>query len=235
MSQGQANPNYGLSPTGKQSLIFAGDYGAADEGSFYTSFLTSTASTAVALTTNTIAQANPVLAIQNQWTLTSGNNAMNMYLRYIKMLITVVPTSNTTVNYATTLDPMGVKLTTTGTALSAPVNVNGSSTTSSIAKLIGGVNVAAASSSLARQVGAGQITGAIPVAFDEYILNFGSFMGGGDLVGTQTLVKRINVQHAPVIIAPQEWFTLGLWGASWAASAFNVQLEVGWIERPGGQ
>ena len=235
MSQGQANPSYGISHSGKSSIIFPGDYAAADEGSFFTSFIAPTASTAVALTTGATALLNPVLAIQNLWTTTNGLNAMNMYLRYIKILWTVVPTSNTSVNYSTQLDPMPVKLTTTGTAMSAPVNVNGSSNVSSIAKLVAGVNVAAAASSLARQVGYGQVTGAIPVAFDENIIFFGPPSAGGDMVGTQTLVKRISVYHAPVIVAPQEWFILGLSGASWAAAAPTIGFEVGWVERPSGQ
>jgi hypothetical protein len=235
MSQGQSNPNYAITPSGKTSIIFPGDYAAADEGSFFTSFLASTASTAVALTTNTIANANPVLAIQNLWTPTLGLSAMSMYLRYIKIVWTTVSTSNTSVNYASVLDPLQAKLTTTGTALSAPVNVNGGSGVASVAKLIAGVNVATAPSSAARQVGAGQVTGAIPVAFDENIFHFGQPVYGGDLIGTQTAVKRVSVPHCPVIIPPLWWYTLGFWGTSWAASAFNFSIEVGWVERPSGQ
>jgi len=235
MSQGQQNPQYAITQSQKVSTIFPGDYAAADEGSFYTSYIAATASTAVALTTLALGNAHPVLAIQNMWTTASGVNAMNMYLRYIKMVYTVVPTSNTSVNYSLVLDPMPVKLTTVGTAMSTPANVNGNSGIASIASLTAGVNVAAATSSTGRQIGYGQAVGSIPVAFDEHIFHFGQPVFGGDQVGTTTLQKRVSVPCCPVVIAPQEWFTLGLFGASWAADAFNVQIEVGWIERPQGQ
>lgn len=232
MSQGVANPNISITTSSKVSHVFPGDYTACDEGSFFVSYLATTTSNAVAMTSNTIANANPVLAIQNQWPA----GGQSIYLRYVKMFWTTVPTSNTSVNYATSLDPLQTKLTTVGTAMNTPVNLNPNSVQVSKAALWSGVNVAAALSANARQVGSGQVTGAIQVAFDEHIFHFGQPVFGGDQVGTVTLVKRVSVPHAPVIIAPQWWFTLGLWGASWAASAApSLALEVGWIERPSGQ
>lgn len=231
MSQGVSNPSITVTPSAKVAAMFPGDYSAADEGSFFTSYLGATTTTAVALTSNTIANANPILAIQNQW----PPGGYSIYLRYVKMFITAVSTSNTSVNYATSLDPLQVKLTTVGTALSAPANVNSNSGVASKAALWSGVNVAAALSANARQIGSGQVASAIDVAFDEYIFHFGQPVFGGDMIGSVSAVKRISVSHAPVVIAPQWWFTLGVWGASWAASAWTFAIEVGWIERPSGQ
>lgn len=232
MSQGQGNASYSISQSSKASLIFAGDNAAADEGSFYTCSQAITAGNAVATTSQVTGAANPVLAIQNGW----PTGGYNIYLRYIKILVTTVPTSNTTVNYVASVDPLQAKLTTITTALTNVNNVNSTSGVLSKAQVYGGVLVAAALSAQGRLLGAGQVTGAIPVAFDEHIFYFGSPSQDGSMVGTQTLVKRVGVSMAPIILAPQWWFTLGYWGASWgAAAAPSYQFEIGWIERPTGQ
>ena len=234
MSTGTANPAVTITPTSKVSSIFPGDYAAADEGSFFTSTLAITASNAVATVSVATANANPFLAIQNQWPV--GLNSFNIYPRYVKLLVTTVMSTASVVNYATALDPLQAKLTTTGTLMGTPVNANVGSVTLSKALLYSGVNVAAALSAGGRQIASGQVSGAISVAFDEYIWHFGQPVFGGDQVGTITLVKRITIPHPPAVIGPQTWFTMGLWGTSWAgAAAPSYQIEVGWIERPTGQ
>lgn len=234
MSQGQANTSYSITSSSKSSLIFAGDYAAADEGSFYTCTQANTAGTAVATTTQVLGAANPVLAIMNGWPV--GPNSYNIYLRYIKVGLIVVSGSaaNTSVNYVMTLDPMQAKLTTITTVL-VPQNVNTTSGVLSKAQIYGGVLVAAAQSAQGRLVGAGQVSGAIQIAFDEWIFHFGDPSQDGSMVGTQSLVKRIGVGVNPIIIGPQTWFTLGVWGASWAAFANNYAIEIGYVERPIGQ
>ena len=121
------------------------------------------------------------------------------------------------------------------TAIGTPANVNTSS--QSLSGLIGyaGVNIAAAQTSQGRRVGAGQIEAGLPVAFDEHLLVFGNQDVSASMVGTQTLVKKIVVPVAPLVLAPGWWMTLGLWGASQAASAATIQWEIGFIERPQGQ
>lgn len=232
MSTGVANPAVSITPTTKVSALFPGDYAAADEGSFFTSTLAITASNAVATISVATANANPFLAIQNQWPV----GGYNIYPRYVRLLVTTVMTTASVVNYSTVIDPLQAKLTTTGTAMGTPVNSNPTSVTLSKALLYSGVNVAAAISAGGRQIASGQVSGAISVAFDEYIWHFGQPVFGGDQIGTTTLVKRISISHPPVVVGPQTWFTMGLWGTSWAgAAAPSYQLEVGWIERPTGQ
>jgi hypothetical protein len=211
--------------------IFSGDYAAADEGSYFVSTLAPTASTAVAVTTQALADTNPSLAIFNG----QPQNGYNLYLRYIKARITAVGGTNTSKNYSALLDYVLSKLTTSGTALGTPQNVNGASGVSSKAQLFGGVNIAAASSGAVRRVGDGQVVGAVEVAFDEWIFDFGSPVMGKNLIGTTTLVSARTIPMPPVIIAPQSWFTLGFWGASQAAAADTIGWEVGFIERPNGQ
>lgn len=231
MSLGQQNINYPVTASQKVAAIYGGDYAAADEGSYYVTTLAATAGTAVACTTQALADTNPMLGLYN-------NNAAagyNIYLRYIKAVMTVVAGSNTSLNYSMVADNLTAKLTTTGTALGTPSNVNMSSSARSGLTGFGGVNIAAAATAQQRRVGAGQVEAGLPVAFDEFLFVFGNQDISAAMVGTQTLVKKIVVPCAPVILAPGWWLTLGLWGASQAASAATMSWEIGYVERPQGQ
>ena len=236
MSQGQANLNANITTTSKIVSIFAGDYAAADEGSFFVMYDGIRVSTAVALTTQALANTNPALAIFNSNTM--GTNSPNIYLRTIKIVATTISGSNTSVNYSSVLDTVNPKLTTVGAGVLSGVNVSTSAVGgSTLSKAVGytGVNIAAAGSANARQVGGGQIEGNLNVAFDEWVIYFGPPAAGGDVNGTVTNAKRVSVYHPPVIIAPQWTYTLGFWGASMAASAASYTMEISYIERPAGQ
>ena len=95
MSQGTVNLGFPASGSSKASLIFGGDTTAADEGSFFVSTLAATASTAAACTTQALADTNPGLALFNA---AGSPNGFNVYLRYIKAVMTVVAGSNTSLN-----------------------------------------------------------------------------------------------------------------------------------------
>lgn len=230
MSTGQANPNIALSGSSKVMPILSPDYAMADEGSYFVSTLANTASTAVACTTQALADTNPALGLYN------GQSAggYNIYLRYIKMRVTVVGGSNTSKNYSAIVEQRTDKLSTTGTALGTPVNVNTGSSVLSKMTGYGGVNIAASANSTLRRVGDGQVVGAVEVAFDEWIFTFGD-AANKNLIGTTTLVSARTVPLPPVILAPNWWFTLGFWGASQAASADTYGWEIGYVERPAGQ
>lgn len=233
MSTGQNNPNFSLSSSSKVLNIFSGDYAAADEGSYFVSTLANTASTAVANTTQALADTNPALGIYNGQPTVAG---YNLYLRYIKMRVTVVGGTNTSKNYSAIVEQRTDKLSTTGTQLGTPANVD--TTSNNLAQgvaLYGGVNVAASANATNRRVGDGQVVGAVEVAFDEWIFDFGSPVMGKNLIGTTTLVSARTIPMAPVKLGPGWWFTLGFWGASQAAAADTYGWEVGFILRPTGQ
>lgn len=230
MSQGQANANFPISGSSKVIQMLGGDYGAADEGSYFVSTLANTASTAVANTTQALADTNPAIGILNNQSV----GGYNVYLRYIKMRVTAVGGSNTSKNYSAIVEQNSGKLTTTGTAMGTPQNVNTGSSVLSKATLNAGVLVAAAAGPTLRRVGDGQVVGAVEVAFDEWIFTFGDG-ANKNLIGTATLVSARTVPLPPVILAPGWIFTLGLWGASQAAAADTYGWEVGYIERPSGQ
>lgn len=231
MSTGQPNTNWSLLNSTKANPIFLGDSAAADEGSFYVATMSATANTANANTTQASAGLNPAVAIFNG-NLTGG---FNIYLRYMKVFVTVVGGSNTHKSYLDQLDNLPVKLTTVGTAFTNIKNVNSASPSLSGATIYGGVNVAAAQTAAGRVTGMGAVVGAVEVAFDEWVFDFGPASYGKNLIGTTTLVSARTVPHAPVIIAPGWWWTIGFWGASQAASADTYTIELGYIERPAGQ
>lgn len=230
MSQGNANPNISTSGSQKVMPVFSPDYGAADEGSFYVSTLAATASTAVAVTTQALADTNPALGMFN------GQSAggYNLYLRYIKMKVTVVGGTNTSKNYSAIVEQRTDKLSTSGTALGNPQNVNTSSSVLSKMNGFGGVNIAASANGTNRRVGDGEVVGAVEVAFDEWIFVFGEYPAKS-LIGTTSIVSARTIPMPPVILAPGWWFTLGFWGASQAGSADTYGWEIGYIERPSGQ
>ena len=234
MSQGQSNPNIAVSASSKVMTIFPGDYAAADEGSYFTANLAATASTAVATTTQALAKTNPTIAITNTST-PGGANSYNIYLRYIKLLMTAVTTGATTAQHVGTLDNLLPKLTTLGTALNAATNVNSASPSLSKSLIYGGVNVAGADTANGRTVHTGVITNSIPIILDNWIFAFGEPVAASAMIGTMTLVKEVIVPLPPIIIAPGWTYTLGIWGTSWAAAAQTYSIDMGWIERPSGQ
>ncbi len=230
MSIGSANPNIGATGSTKVMPVFSPAYALADEGSFFVSTLANTASTAVANTTQALADTNPALGMFNG----QPNGGYNIYLQYIKMRVTVVGGSNTSKNYSAIVEQRTDKLSTTGTALGTPANVNTGSSVLSKMTGYGGVNIAASANATNRRVGDRQVVGAVEVAFDEWIFVFGEYPAKS-LIGTTTLVSARTIPMPPVILAPGWWFTLGFWGASQAASADTYGWEIGFAERPSGQ
>jgi len=240
MSQGQANPSFPLSTSGKTIGMLVDEYGLCDEGSYF--IATNPApGTAIATTTSVVddatgatthAQQKPVLLIQNQNTAASG---MNIQLRYLKMFITQVPTSATGWRYAMRLDPLSTKLTTAGTIIT-PQNPNGNSTTLSRAYINFGAITTTDSTASPQQrlVANGMVAQAIPVANDEWFFNFGATFASIDSSVTSANVKRCSFPVPPIIIPPGWFFTLEMWGASNAAAP-SWEFELGYSERPQGQ
>ena len=231
MSQGQPNASIAITQASKVVSIFAGDYAAADEGSFFTSFLAATANTAVAVTTQALATTSPVFVLFN------GNmpGGYNIYMRYIKFRITVAQTALTTVEQVGVINAVAGAQTTLGTAMAAPVNVNGSSSTLSKALLWGGVNVMATPGTNARIVHSGPVAGIIPIVLDSWHFNYGDPNLYGAMQEAVTTTKILTIALPPVIVGPQQYYTLGVWGAAMAATAATYKIDVGFVERPSGQ
>lgn len=208
-----------------KELILSRDYLAAEQGSYFTSWLGATANTAVATTTQALGTTSP------SWVIYNGQpiGGKNLYIRFAKFEITTATTGLTTVEHVGVLNSGSVH-TTAGTLMATPINVNGSSGEGSLSVLYGGVNVMATPAAASRIVHAGTVDNTIPVVLDNWTLVYGEGATNMNKIGTMTLVKTISVAVSPVIVAPRQYYTLGFWGASWAASAPTYRMSVGWLE-----
>lgn len=243
MSAGNANNTFPSSNSTKVLSLLPPDVVASDEGSYFIA-TNPTPGTAIATTTSVVddatgatthAQQKPVMFIANPAGGASPG-PMNIYLRYLKMITVQVPTSATSWKYAMRLTPnLGSKITTAGTVIT-PVSPNPNGSVKSRAQIQFGAITATDSSTDNGQilVANGQVSGAIPVALDEWLFNFGMTFASVDMIGTMTLVKRHTIPVPPIIIPPGWGMTLEMWGASNAAAP-SWEFEMGWIERPQGQ
>lgn len=225
------------SRSSKTSPLFTGLQGAMDEGSFFIG--TNVPGTAIATTTSVVddaatqssthAQASPVMLLQNQ----NATGGYNVYPVYLKMFIVQVPTSATSWKYALRLDNLSTKLTTAGTVIT-PVQPNPAQTSKSNCYITFGAITTVIMSGQGRLVGNGQVSGAIPVALDQWYFAFGQASSSPDSIGTQTLVKSLTIPVPPICIPPGWFLTLEMWGTSNAAAP-SWEFEFGYIERPAGQ
>jgi hypothetical protein len=235
MSQGQGNVNFPVQSSIKSFTVMSPDLCMADEGSY---FVAASAAAGVANTasTDTLAktQLNPNLVIQNTWPQSGVVNAMNIYLRYIKVTVVAVPGGPpASWNYGMFLDNLTNKLTTAATVLTS-YNTNSASGVASKAYISVGANTCVTGGPSYRVVGQNQFCGAIPVVLDQWIFCFGQPEGSGTMIGTTTLVSQRTVAMPPVVIAPGWFFTMGTWATSYS-TATTYAWEIGYVERPQGQ
>ena len=208
------------------SDILSDDYVAAEEGKFFTSFLGATANTAVATITVALGQTSPSLVVFNG----QPEGGKNLYMRYAKFSITTAQTGSTSMQHVGVLNSGSVH-TTVGTAMSAPVNVNGDSGVGSLTKLYGGVNVMSTPAAAGRVVHTGEVDNSIPIVLDTWNLVYGE-QGVADVkIGTMTAVKHITVPLPPVVVSPQQYYTLGFWAVATDATAATLRMNAGWIEQ----
>ena len=239
MSTGVANPNCSSTSSVKSVQIFNDLQGLLDEGSLFVA-TNATPGTAVATTTSVVddaatqssthGQASPVMLVQNQ----QPAGGYNIYPLYLKMTIGQVPTSATNWHYALRLDPSPSKLTTAGTVITPNALNLASGTTQTKAYINFGAITTVIMSSSGKLIGTGMVDGAIPVQYDEWLFNFGSTSSSFDQIGAKTAVKRITIPTVPVVIPPQWFWTLEMWGASNAAAP-SWEFEFVYAERPTGQ
>ena len=234
MSTGNANVNVSNQSSSLTRSIFSGDYAAADEGSFFTAFLGATAVSANAVSNQGLATANPAVIVNN----INPAGGYNVYLRSIKLRYTTAVTGTTNVNFVGVLSPLPSSITTAGTAMTGPTNVNSASGTTSRIACTGGAHVVTTQASVAgsRIAVSGPVTSIIPIVLDQWLFSFGE-VAQGNAFGTviTTTTSFISVACPPVIVAPGWMFTFGLWGASWQAAAAAYSYDIAFIERPAGQ
>lgn len=249
--QGPANEIYGRA--GRYGELYVNsmwptDQVLADEGSYYTATL-GPGATAIILGLSAAYSATQAAVVVQNSDAAAFDGGKRIYLRYIRMSVSTVPTSATAFIYASVIDPANRVPTTVvplvgGTAATAtagkttPVSTSLDQGTPSIANVYFPLStnagapptVPAASASARTIVGNGFLRGQIPVLFDEYILQFGNAdYPSSNIVAT---AARITSIHPPIVINPGATFLLSLWGPSNATNsiAFNG-MDMGWVER----
>jgi hypothetical protein len=209
------------------SNVLKGDYLAADEGKFFTSTQGIVASTALALTTTALAQVNPTVVVFNG----QPPGGKNLYMRHAKLTTTTIVAAITSVQHVGILNGDLSAHTTVGTLMSTPANNNGSLDNPSLAKVWGGVNIMSTPAAKSRLVHSGEVDNDGPVALDNWTLVYGeSGVPDVKIGAVATLVRHVVIPIPPVIVAPQQFYTLGFWGVAWAATAASYRIDVGWLE-----
>ncbi len=158
----------------------------------------------------------------------SADTGTEIWLNYIKLLTIIVPASAVNWNFAYYVDGVGSNRYSSGGTTIIPANPNGNSATGSQASLYAGALTTAAAGSSARLVSRGTFRGVIPTIYDEYVIDFGGDTGG--TLASAAASGRVVVNAPQVIIGPQQWGLLHMWGTSNASTAAQYEFEHTWVE-----
>lgn len=235
-----ANANYPLSGSQKVSNIWAGsDHALVDEGSYFVT-TNPTPGTVIATTTSVVddaatasathAQNAPVMHIVNKGAF-GDVNAKTIYLKYLRMMLSQVPTSATTWRFAirTSQTP---RYTSGGSDLT-PLNANAGSSIASTARvLFGAVLTALAPDN--RLISNGAVGSVIPVTLDVWTFTFGDAVQPSNFLNGSASAKNVTISLPPIAIPPGCNLNFEMWGASNAAAP-SWEFEMGHAERFAGQ
>ena len=240
-----ANPLFPSSNAQKVASLWQTNDTLADEGSFFVASSTTVASgqaggTAIATTTSVVddaatasathAQNVPVMIITNLAS-PADPNGPSIYLKYLKMRVSQVPSSVAAWYYALRAD--NVARYTSGGTLIPPVNANTGSSRASRAQIyFGAVVTTNLPSANQRVLSSGQVSNALPITLDQWIFTFGDVGMPTGLVVSAT-VRNVTIPCGPAIIAPGWCATLEMWGASNSAAP-SWEFELGYAERVSG-
>jgi hypothetical protein len=234
-----ANPEYTdeelrLTKYGEAMVVSAipTSHAMCDEGSFFTtSSPTPGTGLAFAVTAAASDTAGNFLLIKNNDNVSDSPNNKRLYLAYIKLICTVAPATATAGQFKMNCDGFLTARYTSGGTVLTPVNLNMDLANNSVSQVYAGALTTAALSNSARQVGRGVLRAVIPVVNDEYVFHFGSVdWEANQSLATATAVRE-SIPCAPVVLGPQQSFTLGLWFPGNATTAGSFEVECGWWER----
>lgn len=227
-------PNYSTSASQKVAGLWTTDHALADEGALFVA-TNPTPGTPIATTTSITSetQASPVMVIQNGWA-PSDPNAKNIYLQYLRMLVSQVPTSATSWQMTIRSDSNPAAYTSGGSQIT-PQNVNvGSGITSKANIYFGNITaVTTAGQAAARLISRVQVNPVVPVTTDQWNFIFGTMGIGSDQISGGAAAKNVVFALPSIIIPPGYNVRIYQWGASNAAAP-SWEFELGYAERVGG-
>jgi hypothetical protein len=181
---------------------------------------------------------SPYLLIQNPVNV-GPVLAKSLYLKYIKLSLSVVQVGNTTLNFVAVLDNIlrytsggaGCGVGTAVASLNGPFCANFNAASGSNAQVYAGALVATAASNAVRMLGHGPLRLAIPPVGDTYTWNFGGHENNHtSLAKNGTAPSDFVIPLPPVVVAPGGCFLLYLWAAS-QSGAGQFEVDIGWVER----
>lgn len=231
-----ANTNYSAAASQKVSALWGNsDVAACDEGSYYV-VTNPTPGTVIATTTSVVddaatasathAQNAPVMHLLNKYGATDSN-AKTLYPRYIRMMLSQVPTSATTWRFAIRLGT-AARYTSGGSALSlVNTNTNSSNVSPSIC-YFGAVLTALDPAN--RLVANGTVGSVIPVTLDVWTFTFGDIVQPSNFLSSASATKNVTISLPALAIGPGGYMQFEMWGASNAAAP-SWEFEMGVVER----
>jgi len=242
-----ANINFPATQAQKVTSLWNNSYALADEGGYFMANTTTVASgqaggTGIATTTSVVDDAATASAthaqnvpVAHMWNTSSpaSQSSKSIYLQYIKMILTAVPTSATNWNFAMRADSVN-RFTSGGTQL-VPINPNTIFPNTSIMLIqFGAVVTTSLPSGAQRVLARGQIQSTVPVVQDEWWFTFGDVSMPTGMIMTATTVKKLVIPCGPIVLGPGWGMTLEMWGTSNAAAP-AWEAEFAWVERISGQ
>lgn len=158
-----------------------------------------------------------------------ANSKKIYYPDYLRLIPTVVPASATRSEMLLALDQI-LRYSSGGSTLTA-VNSRSGADEACAADLKFGALVLAAEGGNVRRISRGQIRAAIPVAFEEFVIRFGSSGDHteGTLGGATAVARFINV--GPAVIEPGHSLSLHMWHPSNAVTGASWEVELGMFQR----
>jgi hypothetical protein len=207
----------------RHAALSAGLYPMADEGTFFTA-VNPTPGTGIAQSiVGAFSATDGVLTIQNGATATN-----RLYINHIRLIPTVVPASATRSELLISIDS-ATRYSSGGSSLTAKNVAMGSSTASAATVKFGALTLAAETGNV-RRICRAELRSAIPVAFEEYVIDFGKLQPLPATLGGTTAQR--NVTNAPpAVLEANHSLQVHLWHPSNAATAASWEVEVGWWER----
>jgi len=238
---GQPSTPAGLrtGPYGEQAIIpiLHNKAALAEEGSYYSNGMApNSAAVTYGVTTayTTYATSYPIAVIMNN----DNGVGVNLVPDYIRFQMTTAPASAVTAFLTMVVDQYRTP-SANFTQVQNAVNHNSGVGSQSISNLYiptSGANMTLpAATAAARIVVRNQpLRAQIPIALDEYVIQFGSvdgLAGGSLMTAAANAASRIIAQVPPVVLNPQEFLLVYLWfPSSTGFAAFNY-LEEGHYER----
>lgn len=233
--------NYSASASQKVAPLWGGgDQAASDEGAFFVA-TNPTSGTPIATTTSVVddaatasathAQNVPVMFIGNNWSA-SDPNAKNIYPKYLRMLLSQVPTSATDWQFSIRADNNGSAYTSGGSTIT-PVSINTGTSGPTKANIVFGAVVTALPNNNGRLLARGQINAVVPVTKDQWYFTFGNTGVSSDQLSNGSSAKAIVIPMPALVVAPGWNIRIGMWGGSNAAAP-SWEFEFGYIERAAG-